>query len=48
VTEVAGTLGGLSELGVEEIVVTAGTLPFQLGDEDDIDLVGEVAAALRA
>ena len=47
VTEVAGTLGGLSELGVEEIVVTVGTLPFQLGDEDDIDLIGEVAAALR-
>jgi probable F420-dependent oxidoreductase len=47
VTEVAGTLGGLSELGVEEIVVTAGALPFQLGDEEDIDLIGEVAAALR-
>lgn len=48
VGEVTDELGRLRDLGVEEVVVTLGTLPFQLGDEEDVELVGsEIAAALR-
>jgi probable F420-dependent oxidoreductase len=44
--EVAERLAPLAELGVEEIIVTFGAVPFQLADEDDIDVLGDVAAAL--
>ena len=48
VTEVTERLGSLSRLGVEEVIVTLGTLPFQVADEEDVELVGtEVAGALR-
>ena len=48
VTEVTERLGSLSRFGVEEVIVTLGTLPFQVADEEDVELVGtEVAAALR-
>jgi probable F420-dependent oxidoreductase len=47
-SEVVERLGRLSDLGVEEVIVGLGTLPFQLGAEEDIDLVGaEIIAALR-
>ena len=43
-------IDGLSALGaarVEEVVVTLGALPFQVGDEDDVELLGtEIAPAL--
>lgn len=41
VDEVVDRLSRLAELGVEEVVVALGALPFQLSDEEDIDLVGE-------
>lgn len=48
VTEVTDRLGRLSELGVEEVVVSLGALPFQVADVDDVELVGaEVASALH-
>jgi probable F420-dependent oxidoreductase len=48
VSEVTDRLGRLKELGVEEVIVSLGTLPFQVADEDDIGLVGsEIAPALR-
>jgi hypothetical protein len=35
-------------LGVEEVIVTLGALPFQLSDAEDVELVGsEIAPALR-
>jgi probable F420-dependent oxidoreductase len=46
--EVADRLGRLSDLGVTEVVVTAGALPFQVADPEDVELLGtEVAPALR-
>lgn len=46
--EVVDRLGSLKALGVEEVIVSLGTLPFQVADEEDVELVGqEVAAALR-
>ncbi|HEX2049111.1 MAG TPA: LLM class flavin-dependent oxidoreductase [Actinomycetota bacterium] len=46
--EVVERLGGLADLGVEEVVVTLGVLPFQVADEEDVELFGrEVAAALQ-
>jgi len=46
--EVVDRLGELVDLGVEEIVVALGTLPFQVADEDDLRLLGtEIAPALR-
>jgi probable F420-dependent oxidoreductase len=46
--EVLATLERLEELGVEEVVVSLGALPFQVADEEDVELVGtEVASALR-
>lgn len=49
VAEVTDRLGSLAGLGVEEIVVTVGTLPFQVSDLEDVQLIGEeVAAALRS
>ena len=48
VGEVTERLGRLSDLGVSEVVVTAGALPFQLADLDDVELLGnEVAPALK-
>ena len=47
ISEVIDRLGSLAELGVEEVIVTLGALPFQVADEDDVALVGrEVASAL--
>ena len=47
VGEVTDRLGQLSDLGVREVVVTAGALPFQVADPEDIELLGtEVASAL--
>jgi probable F420-dependent oxidoreductase len=45
--EVTDRLGVLQELGIEEVIVSVGTLPFQVGDEDDVGRVGELAPALR-
>jgi alkanesulfonate monooxygenase SsuD/methylene tetrahydromethanopterin reductase-like flavin-dependent oxidoreductase (luciferase family) len=48
VEEVSDRLGGLSDLGVEEVIVSLGTLPFQLGDEDDVPLFGtEIGPRIR-
>ena len=48
VAEVTDRLGRLSDLGVREVVVTAGALPFQVADPEDVELLGtEVAAALK-
>jgi probable F420-dependent oxidoreductase len=48
VDEVADRLGRLGEMRVEDVVVSAGALPFQVADEDDVELLGtEVAPALR-
>ena len=47
-TEVVDRLGSLQELGVEEVIVSLGTLPFQVADLDDVEFVGrEIASALR-
>lgn len=47
VDEVIDGLGRLGELRVEEVVASVGALPFQVGDEDDVELLGtEVAPAL--
>ena len=46
--EVIEQLGRLSDLGVEEVIVGLGALPFQVGDEEDVDVVGaEIIPALR-
>lgn len=46
--EVIDTLGELAGLGVEEVVISLGTLPFQVADEEDVELVGtHIAPALR-
>jgi probable F420-dependent oxidoreductase len=48
VAEVIDRLGEVKDLGVEEVIVTLGTLPFQLGDIEDVELVGrEIVPALR-
>ena len=48
VGEVTERLGRLADLGVREVVVTAGTLPFQVADPEDVELLGaEVAPALK-
>ncbi len=48
VTEVLDRLGKLVDLGVEEVVVTLGALPFQLSDREDVVLVGaDVASQLK-
>jgi probable F420-dependent oxidoreductase len=39
--EVAQKLGSLAELGVEEVIFSLGSIPFQLGDEEDVAYVGE-------
>lgn len=46
VNEVVDRLGELDALGVEEVIVSLGALPFQVSDLEDIELVGtEIAAA---
>jgi probable F420-dependent oxidoreductase len=47
VAEVTDRLGPLNELGVEEVIVSLGTLPFQVADEDDVEQAGAMAPALR-
>lgn len=48
VTEVTERLGELAEMGVQEVILTLGAVPFQLSDIEDIELVGtEIAPALR-
>ncbi|MDQ3954440.1 MAG: LLM class flavin-dependent oxidoreductase [Actinomycetota bacterium] len=48
VSEVVDRLGELESLGVEEIVVGLGALPFQVSDEDDVALFGaEVVTRLK-
>ncbi len=47
-TEVVDRLGELADLGVEEVIVTLGALPFQLSDVEDIELLGaDVLSALH-
>jgi probable F420-dependent oxidoreductase len=49
VGEVTDRLGRLADLGVREVIVTAGALPFQVADPEDVELLGtEVAPALRS
>jgi probable F420-dependent oxidoreductase len=46
--EVIERLGALVDLGVEEVVVSLGALPFGVADEEDVQLLGEeIAPALR-
>jgi probable F420-dependent oxidoreductase len=45
--EVTDRLGALKELGVEEVIATVGTLPFQVADEEDVEQVGALAQVLR-
>jgi probable F420-dependent oxidoreductase len=48
VSEVADKLGELVDLGVEEVVISLGVLPFQVVDSEVVELVGEeLAPALR-
>lgn len=48
VSEVTNRLAELSALGVEEVIVSLGALPFQLADEEDVEFFGaEVVPALR-
>lgn len=47
VDEVTDRLGRLADLGVAEVIVTAGALPFQVAAPEDVELLGtEVAPAL--
>lgn len=48
IDEVVHRLGELVELGVEEVIVSLGALPFQVADLEDVELVGsEIAGAFR-
>ncbi|HEX2235718.1 MAG TPA: LLM class flavin-dependent oxidoreductase [Actinomycetota bacterium] len=48
VGEVIDRLGEVADLGVEEVVVSLGALPFAVADEEDVQLLGEeIAPALR-
>lgn len=48
VQEVVDQLGRLEDLGVEEVIVGLGALPFQVGDEEDVGFFGaEIIPALR-
>jgi F420-dependent oxidoreductase-like protein len=48
VDEVVDQLRPFADLGVEEVIVTLGAVPFQLADEDDLELAGtELAPALH-
>lgn len=45
--EVVDRLAVLDELGVEEVIVSLGTLPFQVADDEDVEFVGtEVGSRL--
>ncbi len=47
-TEIVDRLGSLERVGVEEVIVSLGALPFQVADEEDVQFVGEeIASALR-
>jgi alkanesulfonate monooxygenase SsuD/methylene tetrahydromethanopterin reductase-like flavin-dependent oxidoreductase (luciferase family) len=47
--EVTDALGRLDEAGVEEVIASAGALPFQVADADDVEFIGaEVVPALRS
>jgi probable F420-dependent oxidoreductase len=46
--EVVDRLGELVDLGVEEVIVSLGAVPFQVADLEDVELIGsEIAPALR-
>jgi probable F420-dependent oxidoreductase len=45
VDEVIDRIGELAALGVEEVIVSLGALPFQVADLEDIELVGNEIAA---
>ena len=46
--QVIDELGRLAELGVEEVVATVGTLPFQLASDEDVAFISEeIGPALR-
>jgi len=46
--EVVERLGELATLGVEEVIFTLGSIPFQLGDDEDVAYVGaKIVPALR-
>ena len=48
VQEVVDRLGELVDLGVEEVIVSLGAVPFQVADLEDVELIGsEIAPALR-
>ncbi len=48
VQQVIDELGRLKDMGVEEVIVSLGAVPFQVGDLEDVELVGsEIAPALR-
>jgi probable F420-dependent oxidoreductase len=48
VSEVVDRLGEIAALGVEEVIMTLGALPFHVSDLEDIELVGtEILPALR-
>jgi probable F420-dependent oxidoreductase len=48
VGEVIDALGSLTDLGVEEVILCLGALPFQVSDEEDIELIGtQVVSALK-
>jgi probable F420-dependent oxidoreductase len=49
VNEVIDRLAELADLGVEEVIVSLGALPFQVADLEDVELVGaEIASAFRS
>lgn len=49
IEEVIDALGRLSAAGVEEVILAFGVLPFQMADEDVIEVVGElIAPALQS
>ena len=45
VSQVAEELGSLAELGVEEVIVGLGVIPFQVADEEDVAFAGEELVA---
>jgi probable F420-dependent oxidoreductase len=45
VNEVVDRFGELADLGVEEVIVSLGALPFQVSDLEDVELVGSEIAA---
>ncbi|MFN2594945.1 MAG: LLM class flavin-dependent oxidoreductase [Actinomycetota bacterium] len=48
VPEVIEDLGRLKDMGVEEVIVSLGAVPFQVGDLEDVEFVGtEIAPALK-